>query len=391
MTDQPTPPIPPGTPTALVRAAGSDDGSLTGRYRYAKAIAGAGDVVPVSLWDHPRDRNGVILKDANGAAYPKVPSPGKVLAVTEVARMLGFHPLAGLMGVYIIEGKPSLSAAIMSAKIRTAGHRLRVGTTGRAEDLSLIGWATLTRSDDPDFEYRVEWSLYDAFRAGLGKIVGGKWDATKDNWRKYPRAMLKARAIAEVIREAAEDELMGAAYLPDELGANTDEDGAPVDAPTTAPTRDWAADIAALRNMEAAAILREELRNAPDYSAELWGILLARVGVLANDEAVYEADGTPSDADEPPRDDEREAPADPEVPAADDVPAAAGPVADEDVVDAEVIDDAADGQQAPQGDEYDAEVLAAFPDLTDAQRAGIANLKRKSAQVTANVRPGGTA
>lgn len=229
--------------------------------------------------------------------------------------MLGFHPIAGLMHVHIIEGRPSMSAAIMAAKVRSAGHRLRIGARGKIADGSLTGFAHLIRKDDPEYTYEVEWTLDDATRAELGTLTRSadgtyEFKATKDNWRKYPRAMLKARAIAEVCREGAEDELMGAAYIPDELGANTDEDGAFVDAPAK-PSRDWDAAIAAVTTLDEAAALREELRDAPDYTAALWGKLLARVGMLKVDEPpadehdrepdeeiVYEHDGTEAGADE---------------------------------------------------------------------------------------------
>lgn len=371
---------PKDTPGTLMRVEGADDNTLNGRYRYAKAIAGAGDVIPKALWDHPRDNQGIYLRDNNGGVMPKQPSAGMVLAVTEVARMLGFHPLAGLMGVYIIEGKPSLSAAIMSAKIRTAGHRLRLGVAGNLGDLSLMGWATLTRKDDPDFEYRVEWTLFDAAQAGLGSVAGGKWSSKKDNWDKYPRAMLKARAVAEVIREAAEDELMGAAYLPDELGANTDADGAPIDAPVRAPSRDWAGDIEKLRSLEVAAVLREELRNHADYTPDLWGALMTKVGMLSVTEDVYEADGTsaaphgqdgaedvpePHEGDDVPPDD------------ADPADGRTEPQADEDIIDAEIV---------TEGDDVDREVAEQFPELTDEQRAGVAATRRKARANTGGTR-----
>jgi hypothetical protein len=373
-----TPAIPQDAPRALVRAEGADDGSIKGRWDYSLALSKAGDVIPESLWAPVRNQDGTMS--------PPQPSPGKIMAVTEIARMLGMHPIAGIMGIHIIEKRPSISAALMSARIRNAGHRLRVGSYGSVGDLSLTGWATLTRKDDPDFEYRVEWDLHEAAAAGLGTITGGKWGASKNNWRQHPRRMLKARAISEVCREAAEDELLGAAYIPDELGADTDEDGAPVG--PAAPTRDWEADIAGLRTIDAAAILREELRVAPDYSAALWGMLLARYGVLVAEQDAAEA---PHPDDEPFHEDDEHDDDEADVPATEAEPPAPGPAREEDIVDAEIVTDAADEGTAPEGDEFDAEVLAAFPQLSAEQRAGIAALKRKSAEVTANVRPGGTA
>lgn len=342
--------IPQNTPGALVRAEGADDGSIQGRWDYSTALSKAGDVIPKALWAPVRNQDGTM--------GPPAPSAGKIMAVTEVARMLGFHPLAGIMGVHIIEGRPTMSAEIMAAKIRTSGHRLRIGTRGSVGDLSLVGWAVLIRKDDPDFEYRVEWDLHDAIAAGLGSLEHGKWTSKKDNWRKYPRAMLKARAIAEVCREAAQDEMLGAAYLPDELGANTNESGEPIDVP--APTRDWAADIDALKTVEHAAILREELRVSPDYTADLWGRLLARYGAMTAgpQEDVYESDGRSAAPEGQNQGQDAPAPA-----PGDDVPSEAAepvegrtePQPDDDVVVAEVMPD-----EPTSDEERDATEEAAF-------------------------------
>ncbi len=69
--------------------------------------------------------------------------------------------------------------------------------------------AALTRNDDPDYEHTATWTMKRAEQAGL---------AGKGPWRQYPQAMLTARAISEVVRTAASDVLLGAAYTPEELG-----------------------------------------------------------------------------------------------------------------------------------------------------------------------------
>ena len=50
--------------------------------------------------------------------------------------------------------------------------------------------------------------------------------ADKDNWVKYPLAMLTARAITECARDACPEALYGVVYTGEEMGANfTDEHG----------------------------------------------------------------------------------------------------------------------------------------------------------------------
>jgi hypothetical protein len=65
------------------------------------------------------------------------------------------------------------------------------------------------------------YTMADAQRAGL---------AGKDNWKKHPRAMLRARAITEAARAIFPDTCVGL-YDPDELGAVTAPSGEIVELP----------------------------------------------------------------------------------------------------------------------------------------------------------------
>lgn len=141
--------------------------------------------------------------------------PANLLYALEFADSLGLHPMAAITGVHVIEGKPSASSALISALVRRAGHKLRV--TGNDEQAT----AQIVRADDPEFTFSCTWTWARADRAGLtGKKV----------WKNYPAAMLKARAVTEVAREACEEALSGMHYTPEELGANVNEDGLPVEA-----------------------------------------------------------------------------------------------------------------------------------------------------------------
>ena len=141
--------------------------------------------------------------------------PANLLYALEFADSLGLHPMAAITGVHVIEGRPSASAALISALVRRAGHKLRV----RGDDTRAV--AQIVRADDPDFVFECTWTLDRAQQAGLtGKKV----------WKQYPAAMLKARAITEVAREACEEALSGMHYTPEELGAQVDGEGNPLDA-----------------------------------------------------------------------------------------------------------------------------------------------------------------
>ena len=140
--------------------------------------------------------------------------PGNLLFALEYADALGVSPIHAITSIHVIEGKPTASADLIAALIRKAGHRLRV--TG--DDTQCV--AVLIRQDDPDFEFRAEWTMKKAQSAGLtGKGV----------WKSYPGAMLRSRAITEVARMGAPDALYGVIYTPEELGADVNAEGEPVE------------------------------------------------------------------------------------------------------------------------------------------------------------------
>ncbi|MBE3135294.1 MAG: hypothetical protein IMZ55_17650 [Acidobacteria bacterium] len=142
--------------------------------------------------------------------------PENLFYAAEYADAIGVPRITVLTSIYVIDGKPAAQADLIQALVRMAGHKLRVTTAADGQSAT----ATLIRADDPDFTFTSTWNLERAATAG---IAGGQ------NWRKYPLAMMKARAITEVAREGASEALLGIRYTPEELGADViDEEGAPV-------------------------------------------------------------------------------------------------------------------------------------------------------------------
>jgi len=137
--------------------------------------------------------------------------PGNVLLAMEYGRALGLPVATVLTSVHVIDGRPSMSAELMQALIRRAGHRIRI--TGDRQSAS----CAIVRKDDPDFTYTATFTMDDARAAKLVK--------PDSNWVKYPQAMLLARATSACARQACADVLAGVSYVPEELG-----DGSPSDA-----------------------------------------------------------------------------------------------------------------------------------------------------------------
>jgi hypothetical protein len=126
----------------------------------------------------------------------------KVLA----GRELGFGPIASMTGVNIIQGRVAISANLMAAAVKRSGRY----------DYRVI------RLDDAACEL-------ECFELGkpVGRSVFDMADARKagtKNTEKYPRNMLFARAISNLVKWYCPDVTNGPAYTPEELGAVVDNE-----------------------------------------------------------------------------------------------------------------------------------------------------------------------
>lgn len=161
------------------------------------------DIVPM------RDRVDWAEKIARSNLLPRQyqNNPANVLLALEYGNALGISPVVAMQQIHVIEGKPTASAQLIGGLVRNAGHKLRV----EFNDKTMTATATIIRSDDPDYEFTAVWTMD---RARAANLTG------KGNWKTYPAAMLKARAITEVARDACPEALFGVAYTAEELNGD---------------------------------------------------------------------------------------------------------------------------------------------------------------------------
>lgn len=125
----------------------------------------------------------------------------QVLALMAVAQAEGRHPASVAKDYHIIQNRPALKADAMLARFQSAGGK--VEWTKYTDDV-----VTGVFSHPQGGSLAVSWTLAQAKAIGL---------ATKDNWRLYPRAMLRARVISEGIRSVYPGVIVGE-YTPEEVG-----------------------------------------------------------------------------------------------------------------------------------------------------------------------------
>lgn len=267
------------TATAEVATIDAGANTLQARMQYARALAEA-SLLP--------------------SHYRK--NPANVLLAMEYGDALGMHRVEAINSIHVVDGKPTMSADLMAARVRMAGHKLRVvenAAEGAVE-------AHLIRADDPDFTFIARWDDQKMRDAGL---------AGKQNWKAYKLQMMRARAVSEVCRMGANDALHGIVYVPEELGAPVEEDGTPIYSAHVSPpaasegvavdpataevidtndeTATWYALLDAAESVEQVKTLWRQLADAGVQDADLRAAVTARGTELAQ-----QAQGAPEHADD---------------------------------------------------------------------------------------------
>jgi hypothetical protein len=127
-------------------------------------------------------------------------TPEQAVALMLIAQAEGMHPAIAARDYHVIQGRPALKADAMLARFQTAGGKVSWDVYTDAE-------VKATFSHPSGGSVTLSWTLAQATRIGL---------AGKDNWKNYPRAMLRARVISEGIRTVYPGCVVGT-YTPEEV------------------------------------------------------------------------------------------------------------------------------------------------------------------------------
>jgi hypothetical protein len=127
-------------------------------------------------------------------------NPQEAMAIMLLCQAENLHPAVAMRDYHVIQGRPALKADAMLARFQQAGGS--------------VNWKDYTDekvtgvfSHPSGGSLEVSWSLAQAKSIGI---------ANKDNWRNYPRAMLRARCVSEGIRSVYPGCVVGV-YTPEEI------------------------------------------------------------------------------------------------------------------------------------------------------------------------------
>lgn len=155
------------------------------------------------------------LAVTSGLVQARRPEEAAVILLT--GRELGLSPMQSLRGIYVVSGRPVLSADLLVAVVLASGLCVSWRTIESTAETATIE----TRRRGEDQPARRTWTMVDARRAGL---VG------KGTWTQYPAAMLRHRCAADLAREVYPDVCLGL-YTPDEMGDERAPEGVREEAP----------------------------------------------------------------------------------------------------------------------------------------------------------------
>jgi hypothetical protein len=147
--------------------------------------------------EHLRGLAAIAAKSGN---YQNM-SPDTMLNIMLTARDLNISPMKALNGgFYVVNGKISMSTALMVDRIRKEGHSIKI-PEWTADKCVVIG----IRKDNED-SIKFEFTMQDANNAGL---------TNSPTWKKFPKQMLYNRAMSTLARTLFPD-VVGNAYSEDE-------------------------------------------------------------------------------------------------------------------------------------------------------------------------------
>jgi hypothetical protein len=151
--------------------------------------------------------------------FSDVQKLSQAIAKIQAGREQGIGPMAAMMSIHVIQGKPAYSSGLMAGIIKRSGrynyrvleHTEKVCEIEFFEEGQSIGKERYTMDDAVTAEH-----------------TSGKNSHT---WRKFPRNMLFNRAMSNGAKMFCADLFLGGVvYTPEELGARVDGNGEIIDA-----------------------------------------------------------------------------------------------------------------------------------------------------------------
>ena len=163
-------------------------------------------ITPSAIIPRTIDEVARLAKMAAASGLAKTTSPEAAGMLICAGLEIGLTPMQALLGMHMIEGRPTLAADTIVALIV---RRTDVCEYWRSIESTPERHTIETKRRGEEFQpVRRTWTLDDAKRAGLtGKTI----------WQRYPVDMLRHRCATSLAREVFPDIIAGMAYTREEI------------------------------------------------------------------------------------------------------------------------------------------------------------------------------
>jgi hypothetical protein len=159
-----------------------------------------------------------ILLDS-GAIPDNLNTPEKLMTVIRLGQEMGLTPMIAVNNIHIIKGRTVIASAMLGAILKRNNIEYEYTKDFKKEEdgriLTEIAFTYLSKvTKQPKTVYHeVSW--------GQMELAGY---TTKDNWKKYPKEMLRARAMSYGVRALFPEILLGIYTDIDMADSSSDEE-----------------------------------------------------------------------------------------------------------------------------------------------------------------------
>ena len=132
----------------------------------------------------PIDQVRIMANDATKSGMFPVKTKEQAFTLMLIAQSENIHPMSAFMKYDIIQGKPALKSTEILSRFQQSGGKVEWIETN---DEKAVG----KFSHPQGGSITIEWNIERAAKAQL---------TNKDNWKKHPAQMLRARTVSEAVR-----------------------------------------------------------------------------------------------------------------------------------------------------------------------------------------------
>tara|TARA_R110000796_G_scaffold38210_7_gene96315 strand:- start:3229 stop:3840 length:612 start_codon:yes stop_codon:yes gene_type:complete len=148
----------------------------------------------------------------SGAIPPGVDTPEKLMTIIQLGKELGISPMVSITSINVIKGRAVVSSSILGALLKNHGIEwiwtkdFFTETDGKINTELEFQWVSKVFNKPKSAKFSISWAQM--------KMAGY---TEKSNWIKYPKEMMRARAMAYGVRALFPEILLGSVYTADEM------------------------------------------------------------------------------------------------------------------------------------------------------------------------------